>query len=51
MSNQMSTGDVIAAQEIGSLRIHEERAMNMVKNFVIFDGDIRVVIRKCMCLI
>ena len=28
MSNQMSTGDMIATQEIGSLRIHEERAMN-----------------------
>ncbi|KAK2549093.1 hypothetical protein P5673_030462 [Acropora cervicornis] len=40
MSDQMSAEDVIATQEIASLRIHVERAINKVKNFRIFDGVI-----------
>ena len=40
MSDQMSSEDVIATQEIASLRIHVERAVNKVKNFQIFDGVI-----------
>ena len=40
MSDQMSAEDVVATQEIASLRIHVERAINMVKNFLIFDGVI-----------
>ena len=40
MSDQMSAEDVIATQEIASLRIHVERAINKVKNFHIFDGVI-----------
>jgi len=31
---------VIATQEIASLRIHVERAINKVKNFLIFEGVI-----------
>jgi len=38
MHDQMSAEDVIATQEIASLRIHVERAINKVKNFLIFDG-------------
>ena len=37
MSDQMSAEDVILTQEIASLRIHIERAINKVKNFRIFD--------------
>ena len=40
MSDQMAAEDVIATQEIASLRIHVERAINKVKNFHIFDGVI-----------
>ena len=40
MSDQMSAEDVIVTQEIASLRIHVERAINKVKNFLIFDGVI-----------
>lgn len=40
MYDQMSAEDVIATQEIASLRIHVERAINKVKNFQIFDGVI-----------
>ncbi|XP_044169671.1 uncharacterized protein LOC122953764 [Acropora millepora] len=38
MSDQMAPEDVISTQEIASLRIHVERAINKVKNFKIFDG-------------
>lgn len=38
MADQMSGEDVIATQEIASLRIHIERAINKIKNFQIFDG-------------
>ena len=38
MADQMSAEDVIATQEIASLRIHIERAINKIKNFQIFDG-------------
>ena len=40
MSDQTSAEDVIATQEIASLRIHVVRAINKVKNFHIFDGVI-----------
>ena len=40
MSDQMPAEDVIATQQIDSLRIHVERAINKVKNFNIFDGVI-----------
>ena len=38
MADQMSAEDVIATQEIASLRINIERAINKIKNFQIFDG-------------
>lgn len=38
MSDQMSAEDVIKTQEIASLRIHVERSINKVKNFLIFEG-------------
>ena len=38
MDDQMSAEDVIETQEIASLRIPVERAINRVKNFQIFDG-------------
>ena len=38
MSDQMSTKDVIKTQEIACLRIHVERTINKVKNFLIFEG-------------
>lgn len=37
MYDQMLAEDVIATQEIASLRIYVERAINKVKNFQIFD--------------
>lgn len=37
MYDQMPAEDVIATQEIASLRIYVERAINKVKNFQIFD--------------
>ena len=37
-SNQMPAQDVIRTQEIASLRIHVERAINKIKNFHIWDG-------------
>ena len=40
MSDQMSAEDVVATQEIASLHIHVERAINKVNNFLIFDGVI-----------
>lgn len=55
MSDQMSAEHVIATQEISSLRIHVERAINKVKNFLIFEGVIplslfRVVNQMwCVC--
>lgn len=36
-SDQMPAEDVIKTQEIASLRIHVERAINKIKNFHIFD--------------
>lgn len=54
MSDQMSAEDVIATQEIASLRIHVERAINKVKNFLIFDGVIPLsqfgVINQMWCV-
>ena len=40
MSDQMSAEDVIKTQGIASLRIHVERAINKIKNFLIFEGVI-----------
>ena len=37
MSDHMSAEDVIKTQEVASLRIHVERAINKIKNFLIFD--------------
>ena len=36
-SNQMPAEDVVQTQEIASLRIHIERAINKIKNFHIWD--------------
>ena len=38
ISSQMPAEDVILTQEIASLRIHVERAINKIKNFHIWDG-------------
>ena len=43
MSDQMLAEDVFATQEIATLRIHIERAINKVKNFKIFDGVIQLI--------
>ena len=40
MADQMSAEDVVKTQEIASLRIHVERAINKIKNFLIFEGVI-----------
>ena len=37
-SAQMPANDVVRTQEIASLRIHVERAINKIKNFHIWDG-------------
>ena len=42
MSDQMPAEDVIKTQEIASLRIHVERAINKIKNFLIFEGVLPV---------
>ena len=39
-SSQMPAEDVVKTQEIASLRIHVERAINKIKNFHIWDGVI-----------
>ena len=39
-SSQMPADDVIRTQEIASLRIHVERAINKIKNFHVWDGVI-----------
>ena len=39
-SSQMSAKDVVKTQEIASLRIHVERAINKIKNFHIWDSVI-----------
>jgi len=41
-SAQMPAGDVILTQEIASMHIHVERAMNKIKNFHIWDGAVPV---------
>lgn len=54
MSDQMSAEHVIATQEISSLRIHVESAINQVKNFLIFEGVIPVslfqVVNQMWCV-
>ena len=40
ISDQMTPEDVIKTQDIASLRIYRERAINKVKNFLIFEGVI-----------
>ena len=37
LSAHMAAEDVVATQEIASLRIHAERAINKIKNFHIWD--------------
>ena len=37
-SAQMPANDVVCTQEFASLRIHDERAINKIKNFHIWDG-------------
>ena len=39
-NSQMSAEDVVRTQQIASLRIHVERAINKIKNFHIWDGVI-----------
>ena len=39
-SSQISAEDVVKTQEIASLRIHVERAINKIKNFHLWDGVI-----------
>lgn len=39
-SSQMPAENVVKTQEIASLRIHVERAINKIKNFHIWDGVI-----------
>ena len=39
-SSQMSAKDVVKTQEIASLRIHVERAINKIKNFHVWDSVI-----------
>lgn len=56
MADQMSAEDVVKTQEIASLRIHVERAINKIKNFLIFEGVIplsqfRIVNQMwCVCV-
>lgn len=38
--DQMPKEDVIATQQIASVRIHIERAINLIKNYHIWDGDV-----------
>ena len=37
-SAQMPANDVVCTQEIAPLRIHDEQAINKIKNFHIWDG-------------
>ena len=37
---QMSKEDVITTQQIASVRIHIERAINLIKNYHIWDGEV-----------
>ena len=50
----MSAEDVIVTQEIASLRIHVEQAINKVKNFLTFDGVISLslfgVVNQMWCV-
>ena len=39
-NTQMSTEDVVRTQQIAGLRIHVERAINKIKNFLIWKGEI-----------
>ena len=39
-NEQMSNEDVIATQQIASIRIHIERAINLIKNYRIWEGDV-----------
>lgn len=40
MNDQMPKEDVISTQQIASVRIHIERAINLIKNYHIWDGDV-----------
>ena len=37
-NSQMSAEDVVRTQQIASVRIHVERAINKIKNFRIWEG-------------
>lgn len=39
-NTQMSAEDVVQTQQIAGLRIHVERAINKIKNFLIWKGEI-----------
>lgn len=39
-NTQISAGDVVQTQQIAGLRIHVERAINKIKNFIIWKGEI-----------
>ena len=39
-NSQMSAEDVIRTQQIASVRIHVERAINKIKNFLIWKGEV-----------
>lgn len=39
-NTQMSAEDVVQTQQIAGLRIHVERAINKIKNFIIWKGEI-----------
>ena len=40
-NSQMSAEDVVRTQQIASVRIHVERAINKIKNFRIWEGVVR----------
>ena len=39
-NTQMSAEDVVRIQQTGGLRTHVERAINKIKNFLIWKGEI-----------
>lgn len=39
-NTQISAEDVVQTQQIAGLRIHVERAINKIKNFIIWKGEI-----------
>ena len=43
-NSQMSAEDVVRTQQIAGLRIHVERAINKIKNFLIWKGEIPLIL-------